>query len=123
MKNQILLDNYANSTDLERQIGIFAERYNHSRPHESQQNLTPADVYFGRGQENLDRRAERKRLTIQSRRELHCKGVYNPAIEMCQNVSWRKADLVSEVLKTHTAADHGLGEITRPTVITKETVQ
>jgi len=104
MKKQILLDNYANPTDLERQIGIFVERYNNARLHESLQNLTPADVYFGRGQKILDRRAERKRLTMQRRRELHSKGVHNPTIEMRQIASWRKADLVSKVLKTHTAA-------------------
>jgi len=39
---------------------------------------------------------------MQCRRELHGKGVYRPTIEMCQIVSQRKVDLVSEVLKTHT---------------------
>jgi len=87
MKNQILLGNYANPTDLVRQIGIFVERYNNARPHESLRNLTPAGVCFGRGQEILDRRTERKILTMQRRRELHSKCAHNPTIEMYQIAS------------------------------------
>jgi hypothetical protein len=33
--------------DLERQIDAFVEYYNHVRYHESINNLTPANVYFG----------------------------------------------------------------------------
>jgi len=47
MKDQILLDNYAKPTNLERQIGNFVERYNNARPHESLQNLTPSGVCSG----------------------------------------------------------------------------
>jgi transposase InsO family protein len=36
--------------DLERQIDAFVEHYNHVRYHESINNLTPADVYFGRAE-------------------------------------------------------------------------
>ena len=49
MKNRILLENYFLPGDLERQITAFVEHYNHRRYHESLNNLTPADVYFGRG--------------------------------------------------------------------------
>jgi len=34
-------------------------------------NLTPADVYFGRGQAILERREKIKRKTIEQRRRLH----------------------------------------------------
>ena len=36
--------------DLEARIDAFVDHYNHRRYHESLDNLTPADVYFGRGQ-------------------------------------------------------------------------
>jgi len=62
MKSQILLDSYANASDIEGDF--FVELHNNSRPHESLQNLALADVCVGCAQETLDRRAERKRLTM-----------------------------------------------------------
>ena len=50
LKNRILLENYYLSDDLEASIGRFVGHYNHQRCHESLDNLTPADVYFGLGQ-------------------------------------------------------------------------
>ena len=47
--------------------------YNHLRYHESIDNLTTADVYFGRGQTILLERERIKRKTIQNRRLLHHK--------------------------------------------------
>jgi hypothetical protein len=52
-------------------VEAFVEHYNHRRAHESLGNLTPADVYFGRGQAILSERARIKRHTIQQRRLLH----------------------------------------------------
>ncbi len=52
LKNRILLDNYYLPGDLERQIDAFAEHYNRSRYHESIDNLTLADVYFGRSRKS-----------------------------------------------------------------------
>ena len=51
LKNKILLNHYYLPGDLENQITEFVEHYNNHRYHESINNLTPADVYFGRGQE------------------------------------------------------------------------
>jgi len=48
IKNRVLLENYYLPGDLERQIGAFVEYYNNERYHESLNNVTPADVYFGR---------------------------------------------------------------------------
>jgi putative transposase len=45
--------------------------YNHRRYHESLDNLTPADVYFGRRQTILLERERIKRATIQNRRLQH----------------------------------------------------
>jgi len=73
LKNRILLENYYLPGDLETQIAAFIEHYNHQRYHESLKNLTPADVYFGRGQAILLERARIKRNTITQRRLLHQK--------------------------------------------------
>jgi putative transposase len=73
LKNRILLENYYLPGDLETQIAAFIEHYNHRRYHESLENLTPADVYFGRGQAILLERARIKRNTITQRRLLHQK--------------------------------------------------
>ena len=48
LKSRILLENYYLPGDLERAVAGFVEHYNHRRYHESLDNLTPADVYFGR---------------------------------------------------------------------------
>ena len=48
-----------------------AIRRAYRRYHESLGNLTPADVYFGRGQNMLDMRKEIKRRTIEQRRKQH----------------------------------------------------
>ena len=71
LKSRILLENYYLPGDLEAQIGRFVEHYNHRRYHESLKNLTPADVYFGRGQTILLQRERIKRDTIRKRRLNH----------------------------------------------------
>ena len=71
LKNRILLENYYFPGDLEAQIAAFIDHYNHRRYHESLENLTPADVYFGRAQAILLERARIKRNTITQRRLLH----------------------------------------------------
>src|SRR4051812_14974710 len=71
LKNRILLENYYLPGDLEAKIDSFVDHYNHRRYHESLRNLTPADVYFGRGQGILLERERIKRTTIQNRRLQH----------------------------------------------------
>ena len=73
LKNRILLENYYLPGDLRQQIDAFVEHYNQRRYHESLQNLTPADVYFGRGEAILKQRERIKRATIETRRLLHRK--------------------------------------------------
>jgi putative transposase len=71
LKSRILLENYYLPGDLELAVAAFVEHYNHCRCHESLDNLTPADVYFGRAQTILNTRREIKRKTIEQRRKLH----------------------------------------------------
>ena len=75
LKNRVLLENYFLPGDLERQIEGFVEHYNHERYHESLNNVTPADVYFGRAQSILNRRERIKKKTIEHRRLQYRKAV------------------------------------------------
>ena len=65
MKNEVLLENYYLPGDLERRIADFVAYYNTKRPHESLNNLTPADVYAGRGIAILDQRRRIKLKTLE----------------------------------------------------------
>lgn len=73
LKNRILLENYFLPGDLEAQIEAFVEHYNHRRYHESLNNVTPADAYFGRADAIIKQRERIKRKTIEHRRLLHRK--------------------------------------------------
>ena len=73
LKNRILLENYYLPGDLEAQIGDFVSHYNHRRYHESLGNLTPADVYSGRGQTILMKREAIKQRTFEQRRLQHAR--------------------------------------------------
>jgi putative transposase len=73
LKNCILLENYYPPGDLKAHISRFVGHYSHCRYHESLQNLTPADVYLGRGQVTLLNRERIKRDTIRRRRLQHHK--------------------------------------------------
>jgi len=71
MKNRILLDHYYFPGELEIVIAEWVEYYNNHRVHESLNNVTPADVYFGRRMKILDRRERIKRMTLQKRKGAH----------------------------------------------------
>ena len=71
LKNRILLENYFLPGDLEAQIEAFVDQYNHQRFHESLNNVTPADVYFGRDKAILQQRERIKRKTLEARRLHH----------------------------------------------------
>ncbi len=68
LKNRILLEHYFLPGDLEKQIERFVDHYNHRRYHESLDNLTPADVYFGRENDIQANRERIKRNTFAKRR-------------------------------------------------------
>jgi len=73
LKNRVLLENYFLPGDLEQQIEAFVEHYNHRRYHESLNNVTPADAYFGRDAAIIQQRERIKRKTIEHRRLQHRK--------------------------------------------------
>jgi transposase InsO family protein len=73
LKNRILLENYFFPADLEAQIEASVNHYNHQRYHESINNLTSADVYFGRVQVILKQRERIKLKTIEAQRLQYCK--------------------------------------------------
>jgi len=84
MKNQILLENYYLSGQLEQRLAEFVDYYNLRRYHESLDSLTPADVYFGRAQTILTRRETTKLKTIELRRRLHHQAAATTSTQMDQ---------------------------------------
>ncbi len=71
LKDRILLENYYLPGDLERQIEQFVNHYNKERYHESLNNLTPEDVWLGRGETILEQRRKIKMKTMKLRKQLH----------------------------------------------------
>jgi transposase-like protein len=71
LKNRILLENYYLPEELERQINSFVTHYNTRRYHESLNNLTPEDVWLGRGQSILEQRRKIKQKTMKLRKKLY----------------------------------------------------
>ena len=71
LKNRILLEHYYLRGELEQQIAEFVTHYNTRRYHESLTNLTPEDVWCGRGQAILDGRRKLKAQTLKLRKQLY----------------------------------------------------
>lgn len=71
LKNQILLENYYLPGELESRIAEFINYYNTRRYHESLNNLTPEDVFLGRGGAILEKRNKIKLKTMAKRKHLH----------------------------------------------------
>jgi len=59
---------YDAPSELKQAIADFVVYYNFRRYHEALDNVTPADVYFGRKEDILAERQETKRSTIRSRK-------------------------------------------------------
>jgi transposase InsO family protein len=70
MKAVIKLHNYYCPEELETAIEHFVDYYNNQRYHESLRNLKPVDVYLGRGDKILKKRAELKEKSIKFRRKI-----------------------------------------------------
>jgi len=67
IKEKLCLVVHASPDELQAAIDKAVEVYNNT-PHESLKNVSPNDVYAGRQEEILARRAELKKLTIERRR-------------------------------------------------------
>lgn len=68
MKSIVKLDNYYSPSHLEQAVADFVCYYNTQRYHEALDNVTPADVYFGRQKTILTQRQMIKQRTFQQRR-------------------------------------------------------
>jgi len=64
-------------SELEKALAQFVEYYINARYYESLDNLTPADIYFGKEEEVLTRRVEIKRKTLEQRRKQNLQPVRN----------------------------------------------
>jgi len=64
MKNLILLEHYYSPSELEDQVRVFVDYYNHDRYHEALNNVMPADVYCGRDLEVLNGVEQIKQKTM-----------------------------------------------------------
>lgn len=71
LKDRILLEHYYLPSELESKINNFVTHYNTRRYHESLNNLTPEDVWLGRGQSILEQRHRIKQKTMQLRKKLY----------------------------------------------------
>jgi putative transposase len=69
LKARLNLLVYTSPWELQRAMASFIDFYNHRRYHEGIDNVTPADVYYGRREEILNRREELKQRTITQRTE------------------------------------------------------
>lgn len=69
MKSIVRLDIYYSPSELEQAIASFVRYYNQQRYHESLDNVTPADMYFGRYTAGMTQRERIKQQTLQQRRE------------------------------------------------------
>ncbi len=67
-KAKVNLFIYHSPEALREAMASFVDYYNHQRYHEALDNVTPADVYYGRREEILARREEVKQQTLAARR-------------------------------------------------------
>ena len=68
MNGPLYADDLHAPEELVKALEKFVHRYNNERYHESLKNLTPADVYYGRGDLILKERARLKRVSLHNRR-------------------------------------------------------
>jgi len=67
----VLNENYYSVETLEREIALFINYYNNERVHESLNNVTPADMYYGRQEKILSLRDKIKQKTLEERKRFN----------------------------------------------------
>ena len=77
MKSLVKLDLYYSPSELEQAVTSFVRYYNEQRYHEALDNVTPADMYFGRYTAVMTQRERIKQLTLQHRREHYLQATYH----------------------------------------------
>lgn len=71
MKNVVKLNHFYHPEELIQALEKFVENYNNKHYHESINNLTPRDVYFGRSEQILEKRKQIKEESIRKRRQIY----------------------------------------------------
>jgi len=100
MKNVVKLKHYYLPWELEEAIRSFNEYYNHERVHESLDNLTPADVYEGRGRDILTARQRVKEQTLKQRRRIN-RGLRPRKEELILPATYREVSTANQANSSH----------------------
>jgi putative transposase len=69
LKSKVKLHVYDCPTGLKAEVGKFISYYNKKRYHESLGNVTPDDVFYGKREDIIKARDEKRRLTLMRRKE------------------------------------------------------
>ena len=69
LKSKVKLHVYGCPNDLKAEVGKFISHYNKKRYHESLGNVSPDDVFYGKREEIIKLREEKRRLTLVRRKE------------------------------------------------------
>ena len=73
IKGKLCLVVYCSPEELQQATDEAIHVYN-ATPHESLQNVSPENVYAGRKEEILEKRREKKRLTLERRKQYNLNG-------------------------------------------------
>jgi putative transposase len=96
MKNIVKLHHYYFPWELEQERSKFVEHYNHHRYHESLNNVTPADVFYGWQREILSVRDRVKRKIMEERKRLNLR---SPHISKVDTIVQIQKDAVVESVR------------------------
>ena len=71
LKMSVFVNEYDRVDELKRNIGDFINHYNKNRYHESLGNVTPDDVFYGRRDEIIEKRKQKKIFTLERRKKMN----------------------------------------------------